>query len=134
LATCASAAAWSFGLRVVFTVPGVPLLSSTRVLSESLDLAESAPFPRITRSSMPALPPASLPYFSRRPSRTGPRDGYAASVIAPPSRSTALIGGVPDSPVTRVSPSFRSGWTTEDVQPTCGFPVPVSRTTVSELS
>lgn len=35
--------------------------------------------------------------------------------------------------MTRVSPSFRSGWTTEAVQSTRGFPVALSRTTVSEL-
>src|SRR4051794_1561363 len=108
LATCASAAAWSVGFRVVFTVPGVPLLSSTSVLSEDLE-----PFPRTTRSSMPALPPAFFPYFSRRPSSTVPSDGYSASVISPPFRSTALIGGVPDSPGTRATPPLRAGGTTE---------------------
>src|SRR5690349_13384972 len=87
--TCRSAAAWSVGLRVVFTVPGVPLLSSASVLSDDL-----LSFARITRSSMPALPPAVLPNLSRSPSSTVPRDGYLAVVISPPSRSYALIGGV----------------------------------------
>lgn len=107
VATCFSAAACSVGLSVVSTVPGVPLLSSTRVLSDSSAFLDS--LPRITWSSMPALPPAFSPYFSRSPSRTDPSDGYSSSVSSPPSRSRALTGGVPDSPVTRVSPSFRSG-------------------------
>lgn len=75
-----------------------------------------------------------LPYFSRSPSRTRPSDGYFAVVSSPPSRSTALIGGVPDSPVTRVSPSWRSGWRTAGRQSTTGFPSVVPRTTVSALS
>ncbi len=132
LPTCCSAAAWSDGLSVVLTVPGVPWLSSTRVLSDSL--AASDALPRTTRSSTPALPPAFLPNFSRRPSRTVPSDGYFAVVSSPPSRSRALMGGVPDSPVTSVSPSCRSGWTTWACQPTSGLPSLLRRTTVSELS
>ncbi len=131
-ATCFSAAVWRAGSSVVFTVPGVPLLSSSRVLSErSSDLAD---FPRTTRSSIPALPPASLPYFSRSPSSTGPSEAYFCLVSSPPSRSSALTGGVPASPVTSLSPSFRSGWTTAECQSTSGFPSLVRRTTVSALS
>ena len=127
--TCFSAVAWRAGLSVVLTEPGVPLLSSTSVLSESSAFSDA--LPRTTRSSTPALPPAVLPYFSRSPSRTVPREGYSAAVSSPPSRSYALIGGVPDSPVTRVSPSLRSGWTTEACQPTRGLPSAARRTTVS---
>ncbi len=129
LATCASAAAWRRGSRVVSTVPGVPLLSSSTVLSADLD-----PLPRTTRSSMPALPPAVLPYFSRRLSRIAPTEAYFLVVSSPPSRSTALIGGVPASPVTRVSPSLRSGWTTDGCHWTRGSPSLLRRTTVSALS
>ncbi len=129
--TCCSAAAWRVGLSVVLTVPGVPLLSSTSVLSESL--ASLAALPRTTRSSTPAVPPAFLPYFSRSPSSTVPREGYSAVVISPPSRSSALTGGVPDSPVTSVSPSRSSGWTTAECQSTSGLPSLARRTTVSEL-
>src|SRR4051812_20158358 len=130
-ATCSSAAACRVWFRVVSTLPGVPLLSSSSVLSDSFAFSES--LPRTTRSSTPAVPPAVLPYFSRSPSRTGAREGYLAAVSSPPSRSYALTGGVPDAPVTRVSPSLRSGWTMEACQSTTGSPSFLSRTTVSEL-
>lgn len=40
------------------------------------------------------------------------------------------MGGVPDSPVTSRSPSWRSGWTTEAFQPTRAAPSSARRTTV----
>lgn len=54
-----------------------------------------------------------------------------AAVSVPPCRSMAVTGGVPASPVTSRSPSWRSGWTTDGFQPTSATPSLARRTTVS---
>lgn len=130
LATSRSAAACDVGLIVVRRVPGVPSARVTSVLSGvcSLFLPLSL---WTTRSSMPAVPPAFLPYFSRSPSMTVPSEGYLAAVSSFPSRSVALIGGSPAAPVTSRSPSLRSGCTTDACHPTSGLPSFTRRTTVS---
>ena len=54
------------GSSVSSPCPGVPLLSSSRVLSERLR-PTFADFPRTTRSSMPALPPGLLAVLLAQP-------------------------------------------------------------------
>ncbi len=129
--TAFSAAACTPALSVVRSRPGSP---SARVSSGvSAAASPEAPSGWRTTSSTPGVPPASAPYFWRRVSRIGPREGYVSFVSTVPSRSTASMGGCADSSVTRVSPCWRSGCTTDGFQSTSARPVVFPRTTVSSL-
>ncbi|MGC0426684.1 hypothetical protein RKD32_003039 [Streptomyces sp. SAI-195] len=125
--TAFSAAACTLALRVVSSFPGLPSVSVSSGVSGA-----SAAACR-TASSTPGVPPALSPYFSRSLARIGPSEGYFSLLSTAPSRPTAWICGVADSAVTRVSPSFRSGWTTEGFQSTSARPLVSPRTTVSVL-
>ncbi len=126
--TACSAAACTPALSVVRTLPALPFRSVSSVRSAVFSSADR------TASSMPGVPPALSPYFSRSWSRTGPREGYFSFVSTVPFRSTASTGGLAASPVTRVSPSSRPGYTTPGRQSTSAFPVVSPRTTVSSPS
>ncbi len=125
--TAFSAAACAPGLIVVVSLPGLPLARVSSGVS-----ATPSPACRIT-SSMPGVPPASLPYLARRSSRTGPREGYFSFVSSVPSRPTASIGGLADFSVTSVSSFFSPGWTTAGCQSTSARPVVSPRTIFSLL-
>lgn len=125
--TAFSAAACTLALSVVSSFPGFPSVSVSSGVSGVLATVCR------TASSTPGVPPACAPYRSRSVARTGPSEGYFSFVSTVPSRPTAWICGVADSVVTRVSPSFRSGWTTDGFQSTSARPLVSPRTTVSVL-
>lgn len=60
---------------------------------------------------------------------TGASEGYFFGSSTLPLRSTASMGGLVASPVTRVSSARRSGWITDGFQATSGRPVALPRTT-----